>query len=344
MRKSVIILVLIFTMLPILTHGQSNAGFLSDNVWYSKDPFFVGDKIRVYSGIFNSSSSDIQGLVEFYKDSEPLGQAEFLVEGGGNLVRVWTDWEAQKGEYIFSAKITKAHIAGKQDEALSALVGSQTTTSQRFVDTDIDGDGIGDEQDEDDDGDGVADSIEQELGTDAKIPNSETEFEQKLKEQPQQDFDSDGIDNDDELKVGTDPFLPTSAEQYIEAKRVSQDATGQNSYEIRDTVLKLLPDTVEESVKKADNAVAKTFGEYIKALEQKKQEVKGLISRRNQGIFLDEDKNILWQNAPAVAHHFYIAFLSTIIFSLKTRILIYLVTLFLIYQIIKFYIRKRRNK
>src|SRR3990167_2890033 len=343
MRRYTVILVLISIILPILTRAQNNAGFLSDNIWYSKDPFFVGDKIRIYSGIFNSSINDIEGNVEFYNNDEPIGQARFLVEGDGNLVRVWVDWEAKKGDSVIFAKIVDAYMPGKQEEKLPALLRNQTVKSERFVDTDIDRDGVGDEQDNDDDGDGVSDDAELVLGTDPKVFNSEKEFERKLNEQPHEDFDNDGIDNDDEMKAGTNPFLQTSAEEYIEAKRDFPSVNNQNNHEIRDKVLKLFPNTIEESIKKADNAVAKTFGEYIQALEQKKQEVRGLISRRNQNVVLPEDKNILWQDAPLFFHYFYVTLLTTLIFSLKTRILIYLTTLFLVYEMIKLYVRKRRK-
>ena len=32
-----------------------NAGFIQGNIWFSKNPFFEGDTVRIYSAIINSS-------------------------------------------------------------------------------------------------------------------------------------------------------------------------------------------------------------------------------------------------------------------------------------------------
>lgn len=87
-----------------------NAGFIQGNIWYSEDPFYVGDKIRIYSAIFNNSGSDLIGIVEFYDGAEKIGSSNFSAING-RLVEVWTDWMATAGRHKIYAKIVETKIA-----------------------------------------------------------------------------------------------------------------------------------------------------------------------------------------------------------------------------------------
>ncbi len=146
---------------PAFAQTAKRFGFIEGNIWYSKDPFFDGDKIRIYSGVINSTGQDITGSVEFYDGTELIGKVDFSAVGNGTLQQVWTDWTATKGTHKISAKIIQANIAkvGGGAEPV-ALANSSSGEDNRFVDFDTDADGIGNLNDTDDDGDGLTDAQE----------------------------------------------------------------------------------------------------------------------------------------------------------------------------------------
>src|SRR3990167_8229456 len=210
-EKLYFVFISVLLLVPALGYAQVSGGFLSDNIWYSKDPFFAGDSIRIYSGIFNSSDLDISGRVEFADNGELVSASDFNVEAGGNLTRVWADWQAKAGEHKISASIVQVQITtpGREGEKID-LTNTQTQADIRQIDLDTDKDSADDEQDDDDDADGVPDKIETQIGTDPKDPEPKELFNYILKSQPEGDFDSDGIDNQDEVSAGTNPYQATN--------------------------------------------------------------------------------------------------------------------------------------
>lgn len=136
-----------------------NAGFVQGNIWYSKDPFFSGDTVRIYTGVFNGGSSDILGVVEFKDNGIALDRIPFTVTGGGRLREVWTDWRATEGSHSITAHIVEAKIArvGAQPEPI-VLAHAGTSKDDRVIDLDTDKDGIGNAVDKDDDNDGTEDA------------------------------------------------------------------------------------------------------------------------------------------------------------------------------------------
>lgn len=122
-----------------------NVGFLPSNIWYSKDPFFAGDKIRVYTVIFNGSDSDLEGTVEFYDNSQSIGKSSFSLAGGGRIRDIWIDWTATGGNHTISAKIVNPKISAPGEESrLIIIANAETGTNERTVDFDINKNGIAD--------------------------------------------------------------------------------------------------------------------------------------------------------------------------------------------------------
>jgi hypothetical protein len=165
MRGRIIALAMAGMLFPSV--AVASIGFIQGNIWYSKDPFFDGDSVRIYSGVFNNTPGDIVGSVSFFDNGSLLHVADFSVTGGGHLREVWADWQASAGKHTITAQITKAVIsrAGKPDEPAEIGTGG-SGVSERDVDVDTDHDGIGNAQDADDDNDGVSDADEITRGTD----------------------------------------------------------------------------------------------------------------------------------------------------------------------------------
>lgn len=99
--------------------GQTlNAGFAS-SLWYSKDPFFVDEKIRIYTAFQNHSGFDLTGKVSFFDGENLIGETNFTAINN-SLVEKWIDWQASFGNHIFSVKLSniKKSEPGKEPEAV----------------------------------------------------------------------------------------------------------------------------------------------------------------------------------------------------------------------------------
>ncbi|MDD5152939.1 MAG: hypothetical protein PHS95_03035 [Candidatus Pacebacteria bacterium] len=163
-----------------------NAGFVNSNIWYSKDSFFAGDKVRIYTVIFNASAYDLTGSVEFFDNDSSIGLVAFSIAGSGRAQDIWVDWVAKEGKHVITARIPVANISGADGKKRSATIENQQAgKSELTIDLDTDKDGIGNKDDPDDDNDGVSDIDEIKNGTDP------------LKK----DTDGDGISDGDELKL-----------------------------------------------------------------------------------------------------------------------------------------------
>ena len=57
---------------------SSNTGFVPGNIWYSKDPFEEGDKVKIYTFIFNPDSRELSGTVIFFDKTVLLGKKILL--------------------------------------------------------------------------------------------------------------------------------------------------------------------------------------------------------------------------------------------------------------------------
>lgn len=114
-----------------------NAGLVPANIWYSKDPFFTGDKVRIYTALFNGSTYDLGGSMEFLDNGVSLGSTSFAVSGGGHVREVWVDWQAVAGSHLITARIVEAHSVGADGKKTPiTLENIETGKSERTVDLD----------------------------------------------------------------------------------------------------------------------------------------------------------------------------------------------------------------
>jgi hypothetical protein len=92
--------------------APKNLGLIpSTTIWYSQDPFYTGDRIRIYTAVYNNSQYDLTGTVEFFDNKTLIGKSDFSLAKGGGLRDVWTDWTVTRGSHRISAKISNAKIS-----------------------------------------------------------------------------------------------------------------------------------------------------------------------------------------------------------------------------------------
>lgn len=136
MRK--ILLALLFAIAPF-SFAQAadlpvtNAGFVPANIWYSKDPFFTGDSVRIYTIIFNGSTYDLTGDVQFLDNGIVIGTTNFSLSGNGRVQDVWIDWKATSGAHTITAQLINVIANGPKGKQTVSLDNSVTGKSERTV-------------------------------------------------------------------------------------------------------------------------------------------------------------------------------------------------------------------
>lgn len=134
-KKIWVVLFLIFFLFPICKiYGEtSNAGFIPANIWYSKDPFQEGDKIKIYTLIFNPDQREFSGTVIFFDKTVFLGKKDFTVPAKG-IKDISIDWTATVGDHIIFGKIENAKFLISKDEYEEAyLAKDETEQNKRTV-------------------------------------------------------------------------------------------------------------------------------------------------------------------------------------------------------------------
>ncbi|MBP6866158.1 MAG: hypothetical protein KBC12_01285 [Candidatus Pacebacteria bacterium] len=119
---------------PYITLAQNqNVGFVETNIWYSKDPFEEGDKIKVYTLVFNPSAKNFKGTVSFFDKTTLLGKKDFTISSL-SAEPVFVDWTVTVGGHQIFARIENPRLevsAGKYEEI--SLANTETDKSEHTV-------------------------------------------------------------------------------------------------------------------------------------------------------------------------------------------------------------------
>ena len=206
------------------------------DITFSKENPVAGEKIRVFARVFNSGDQDVYGFVIFSVNDKGMGDPQPISVKVGTYDDVFIDWIFEKGDYDIGVKIASTYPPDENQENDAA---NQENYS---VDSDSDGDGVGDASDDDKDNDGLGDKEELILGTDVlnqdtdgdsisdkedKFPLDQNEWRDTdrdgLGDNFDEDADNDGLSNERELVLGTNllkgdtdgDFIPDKTEAGI---------------------------------------------------------------------------------------------------------------------------------
>ncbi len=134
-KKFGIILFLMFSLLPIQkTFAQTpNTGFVSGNIWYSKDPFEEGDKIQILTFIYNPDARELSGTVFFFDKTVLLGKKDFAIAPKtANDISI--NWTVTAGDHEIFGKIENAKfLISKGNYEETYLSQNETEKSSRSV-------------------------------------------------------------------------------------------------------------------------------------------------------------------------------------------------------------------
>lgn len=329
-----IILALLFLLAPLSFIQAAdapikNAGFVPANIWYSKDPFFAGETIRIYTIIFNGSEHDLEGTVEFLDNGVSVGKTNFSLSGGGRVRDLWVDWKATEGKHVMTARIvnTTASLAGGARRTIE-LDNTETGKNERSIDLDTDNDGIGNTEDADDDSDGIPDVEELRNNTNP------------LKK----DTNGDGVPDGKELEIATKQ--KETAEKLLEA---NPEPKGTILGTIK-TVEENIPTPVKESAIAGVNALERfRLSEGYQARLAKEVKMKEIEAMRvaKRAPAENKDGDVLGTVSNTAEKPFaYVTYgvLSLVQYFFEWQIIFYGVILYILYRLIKWAAGRIRNR
>lgn len=205
--------------------AKTDLSILASDISFSREEALEGEKIKIFARTFNLGDTDVYGFVVFSDSGKEIASPQPISVRAGAYDDAFVDWEASASIHDIQVKITNTSLPD-EDSA-----NNQALRENYFVDSDTDGDSVGNSKDPDDDNDGLADDKEIALGTDSlksdtdgdKAKDNIDPFPLDIKEW--QDFDRDQIgdnadlddDNDgrtDEEEIfslGTNPLSPDSS-------------------------------------------------------------------------------------------------------------------------------------
>ncbi len=151
------------------------AGVPPGALWFSKEPFFAGETISIFTVVYNSTNFTLSGTAALKDGTTTISKKEFIVPGGGAVNTIVFPWQVTPGNHSFSVLITQNELraSGGEVQSGATIVATKTAPIKRFADRDTDADGIGNAIDTDDDGDGLSDQAEAKLHTDRLNPDTD---------------------------------------------------------------------------------------------------------------------------------------------------------------------------
>jgi len=243
-----------------------NSGIISSPIWYSKKTFFEGDRIKIYSALFNGSSSEkLGGSVVFANNEKELCSQTFVLQPN-SFSPVECLWLVPKGKAKISVTISSAYLLDKDGAKKDVSIDSVKVLAKELsIDTDTDGDGVGDREDDDIDGDGLTNKEEQMLGTDLHSVDTDgdglTDQEeiQVYKTNPLlADTDVDGVPDKEEVLSGTNPLIYDKP--FVEQGEESTMGDSSMTVKIDKKPLITLPDTVKPIVNEFVSTIKSDLG------------------------------------------------------------------------------------
>jgi len=216
---------------PLPALAVINISLNDADVTLSKETPFEGDTVRIYARVNNLGNEDVLSNVIFSDNNKQIGAPQQISIRQNTYDDVFVDWKVTAGEH-----------------KIEINVFDKTLIKNYSVDSDSDGDGIGDKLDPDDDNDGLPDELEIKMGTDPKkadtdgdgvidkvdvFPFDNTEWRDSnnngIGDNKDPDADGDGINNEDEVKIyGTNPQSSDSDSDGIPDKQEIENHTNPN--------------------------------------------------------------------------------------------------------------------
>ncbi|OGG68944.1 hypothetical protein A3C20_01760 [Candidatus Kaiserbacteria bacterium RIFCSPHIGHO2_02_FULL_55_25] len=104
-RHSLLLLCIMSYALPLVVFASAAAaGFAPGSLWLSKTEAKAGETLKIYTVVYDSSPSAIEGDVVFTVDAKDTGTQHFKLNAGETQI-VSADWRAVAGTHTFGASL-----------------------------------------------------------------------------------------------------------------------------------------------------------------------------------------------------------------------------------------------
>ncbi|MEK7614734.1 MAG: hypothetical protein AAB428_03655 [Patescibacteria group bacterium] len=111
-----------------------NSGFVPNNIWFSKTPSVVGEKVEIYTLVWNASKEDISGTVSFFDNDSVVGKEKFVLAGEGSSKVLSVPWTVGDGYHKIYAQITDSSGAPRGKSAVAVLLQyAKTSEKENFI-------------------------------------------------------------------------------------------------------------------------------------------------------------------------------------------------------------------
>jgi len=129
---SLFILIYLFTGFIVNAADTTSTGFISGQIWYSKDTIVEGDTVNIFTAVWNNASSSLSAKVEFYDQNVILGTRDVVV-APQELKEVSVSWKVTAGDHVISAKIISPSITVSGKKQTITVNNTLTETSRKFI-------------------------------------------------------------------------------------------------------------------------------------------------------------------------------------------------------------------
>jgi len=309
---------------PVQAQIEKTVGFTENNIWFSQEPFFAGEEIKIHTLVFNSSAYEIKGDVVFYNNGSKIGEKSFSLSGNGNSKDIWVDWEAPSSNVSIHAEIINMAQLLSTGEY---IIDSSYATGEKkvFVDFDTDGDRVGNKEDSDDDNDGLSDVDEIALGTNPLRADS----------------DGDGInDNVDENPLVFDEKEKSVANTVKESAGTVVSKAENIKESIPEPVVSIAKQVTEIVEEFRDDSSIKvlTKKEDIKKRIEEEKVIEELNKHNIEGV----EKSIAEQTRKPL-NYAYLSIATIAGYILASKYLFYIAVFIVLFFVVRFIYKRRRG-
>ncbi len=240
------VLILFFSAFASPVLANINISLNDSDVTLSKEVLFAGDTTKIFARLNNLGDEDVLGYVIFSDNNKQIGAPQSISIRNGTYDDVFVDWKVTGGDHKIELTVFDTNSSNQNPRKDKVL---QKTYS---IDSDSDGDAIGDKLDPDDDNDGVPDEQEIKLGTNLlktdtdgdgvndkidALPLDKTEWRDTnnngVGDNKDTDADGDEISNADEIKTyGTNPLNADSDADSVTDGQEIKNGTDPNKKDV----------------------------------------------------------------------------------------------------------------
>jgi hypothetical protein len=129
MKKYLLFFILIYLTFTGTLYASefTTTGFIPGQIWYSTDPLVLGSTVKVYTAVWNNTSTPLSTNVEFYDGKVLLG-TKYIVVPSLQLKEASISWKVTAGDHAISAKIISPSIttSGKKKNIILNRISTET--------------------------------------------------------------------------------------------------------------------------------------------------------------------------------------------------------------------------